>query len=94
MLVINSAMSILMFGTRYGPDNTCAVLRAAATPRFRHHLETEATRRLKELNPSIQCIALQPDAPFHGIEGAKHMASAIVPKIYDPTLADRRSAAF
>lgn len=47
------------------------------------------TRRLKELNPSIQCIALQPDAPFHGIEGAKHMASAIVPKIYDPTLADQ-----
>jgi S-sulfo-L-cysteine synthase (O-acetyl-L-serine-dependent) len=47
------------------------------------------TRRLKELNPSIQCISLQPDASFHGIEGAKHMASAIVPKIYDPTLADQ-----
>jgi S-sulfo-L-cysteine synthase (O-acetyl-L-serine-dependent) len=47
------------------------------------------TRRLKELNPAIQCISLQPDAPFHGIEGAKHMASAIVPKIYDPTLADQ-----
>src|SRR4051794_5334979 len=46
------------------------------------------TRRLKELNPSVKCISLQPDAPFHGIEGAKHMASAIVPKIYDPTLAD------
>ena len=45
-------------------------------------------RRLKELNPKIQCISLQPDSPFHGIEGAKHMASAIVPKIYDPTLAD------
>jgi S-sulfo-L-cysteine synthase (O-acetyl-L-serine-dependent) len=46
------------------------------------------TRRLKELNPEIRCISLQPDSPFHGIEGAKHMASAIVPKIYDPTLAD------
>jgi len=47
-----------------------------------------ATRRLKELNPAIQAISLQPDSAFHGIEGAKHMASAIVPKIYDPTLAD------
>jgi cysteine synthase B len=45
-------------------------------------------RRLKELNPKIRCISLQPDSPFHGIEGAKHMASAIVPKIYDPALAD------
>lgn len=47
------------------------------------------TRRLKELNPQVQCISLQPDSSFHGIEGAKHMASAIVPKIYDPALADR-----
>ena len=47
------------------------------------------TRRLKELNPGVQCISLQPDSSFHGIEGAKHMASAIVPKIYDPSLADR-----
>jgi len=46
------------------------------------------SRRLKELNPRIRCVALQPDSPFHGIEGAKHMASAIVPKIYDPSLAD------
>ncbi len=46
------------------------------------------TRRLKELNPAIRCISLQPDSSFHGIEGAKHMASAIVPKIYDPMLAD------
>src|SRR5437762_10531319 len=47
------------------------------------------TRRLKELNPKIQCISLQPDSPFHGLEGLKHMATAIVPKIYDSTLADR-----
>jgi len=45
-------------------------------------------RRLKELNPKVRCISLQPDSPFHGIEGAKHMATAIVPKIYDATLAD------
>lgn len=48
-----------------------------------------ATRRLKELNPKIQCISLQPDSAFHGIEGAKHLPSAIVPKIYDSSLADR-----
>jgi cysteine synthase B len=47
------------------------------------------TRRLKELNPSVQCIAMQPDSPFHGLEGLKHMATAIVPPIYDAALADR-----
>ncbi len=46
------------------------------------------TRRLRELNANLQCISLQPDSPFHGIEGAKHMATSIVPEIYDPTLAD------
>jgi cysteine synthase B len=46
------------------------------------------SRRLKELNPQIRCISVQPDSPFHGIEGAKHMASSIVPGIYDPTVAD------
>jgi cysteine synthase B len=45
-------------------------------------------RRLKELNPRVRCISLQPDSSFHGIEGAKHMASAIVPAIYDAKLAD------
>ena len=45
-------------------------------------------RRLKELNPQIRCISLQPDSAFHGIEGTKHMATAIVPKIYDASLAD------
>ena len=47
------------------------------------------SRRLKELNPRIQCISLQPDSAFHGLEGLKHMATAIVPRIYDPNLADR-----
>jgi cysteine synthase B len=46
------------------------------------------TRRLKELNPAIRCISLQPEAAFHGLEGWKHMATAIVPPIYDATLAD------
>jgi S-sulfo-L-cysteine synthase (O-acetyl-L-serine-dependent) len=46
------------------------------------------TRRLRELNPKIRCVSLQPDASFHGLEGWKHMASAIRPAIYDATLAD------
>jgi len=46
------------------------------------------TRRLKELNPAIRCISLQPDAAFHGLEGWKHMPTAIVPPIYDAKLAD------
>src|ERR1700678_3745218 len=48
------------------------------------------TRRLKELNPGIECIAMQPDSPFHGLEGLKYMATAIVPPIYDAGLADRQ----
>ncbi len=46
------------------------------------------TRRLKELNPAIRCVSLQPDASFHGLEGWKHMPTAIRPAIYDDTLAD------
>ena len=46
------------------------------------------TRRLKELNPAIRCISLQPDASFHGLEGWKHMETAIRPAIYEDTLAD------
>ena len=51
-------------------------------------------RRLRELNPEIKVISFEPDSPFHGLEGMKHMESAIVPSIYDPTLADenRRTA--
>src|SRR5580704_14929179 len=47
------------------------------------------TRRLKEWNPRIQCVSMQPDSPFNGLEGLKHMATAIVPPIYDAQLADR-----
>src|SRR5205809_7320523 len=45
-------------------------------------------RRLRKHSASIRLISFQPDAPFHGLEGLKHMESAIVPGIYDPTLAD------
>ncbi|HET9099391.1 MAG TPA: cysteine synthase family protein [Acidobacteriaceae bacterium] len=48
------------------------------------------TRRLKELNLRIQCISLEPDSPFHGLEGLKHMETAMVPQIYDTHLADRK----
>lgn len=48
------------------------------------------SRRLKEFNPSVQCISFQPDSPFHGLEGLKHMGTSIVPAIYDPHLADRQ----
>lgn len=47
------------------------------------------TRRLKELNADIQCVSMQPDSPFNGLEGLKHMPTAIVPRIYDAGLADR-----
>jgi len=45
-------------------------------------------RRLKEYNSSIQIVAMQPDSPFHGLEGLKHMETAIVPAIYDARLPD------
>ena len=50
------------------------------------------TRRLKELNPAIQAIAFQPDSPFHGLEGLKHLGTSLVPAIYDRHLADRDMA--
>ncbi|MCW5865334.1 MAG: cysteine synthase family protein [Anaerolineae bacterium] len=49
---------------------------------------TGVTRRLRELNPEVVCYAAQPDGPFNGLEGWKHMATAIVPGIYDEHLAD------
>ena len=45
-------------------------------------------RGLRRFNPSIKLFSFQPDSPFHGLEGLKHMASAMVPLIYDSTLAD------
>ena len=49
---------------------------------------TGTTRRLNELNPAIRCIVGQPSSPFNGIEGWKHMQTAIRPAIYDESLAD------
>jgi S-sulfo-L-cysteine synthase (O-acetyl-L-serine-dependent) len=48
--------------------------------------------RLKELNPEIKAVSFEPDSPFHGLEGMKHMGSAIVPRIYDPRIADENRA--
>ncbi len=47
-------------------------------------------RRLRQLIPSIRLISVLPDSPLHGIEGLKHMATALVPGIYDPELADEQ----
>ncbi|THU40958.1 cysteine synthase family protein [Niastella caeni] len=49
---------------------------------------TGTVRRLKALNPAIHCTSLQPDNPLHGLEGWKHLETAIVPGIYDSSLAD------
>jgi len=49
---------------------------------------TGTTRRLRELNPEIRCISLQPDGPWNGLEGWKHMPTALRPPIYDETLVD------
>ena len=46
-------------------------------------------RRLKELSAGVELVAVQPDGPFHGLEGLKHLATAIVPGIYDPALPTR-----
>ena len=48
--------------------------------------------RLKEYNPGIKVVSFEPDSPFHGLEGMKHMESAIVPEIYDPSVADENLA--
>jgi S-sulfo-L-cysteine synthase (O-acetyl-L-serine-dependent) len=50
-------------------------------------------RRLREYNREISAISFEPDSPFHGLEGMKHMRSAIVPEIYDPTVADENMRA-
>jgi len=46
------------------------------------------TRRLKEFNPNLRAISMQPNSPLHGLEGMKHLETAIVPGIYDANLAD------
>lgn len=49
--------------------------------------------RLKELDPDIRAVSFEPDSAFHGLEGMKHMESAIVPSIYDPLVADENRRA-
>ncbi|MBK6880278.1 MAG: cysteine synthase family protein [Elusimicrobia bacterium] len=51
-------------------------------------------RRLKELNPRIQIVAVEPATPLHGLEGLKHMETSIVPGIYDPAAHDRKVSVF
>ncbi len=46
------------------------------------------SQRLKEFNPAIRAIAMHPDSPMHGLEGMKHLDTAMVPGIYDPSVAD------
>jgi len=48
-----------------------------------------AGRRLKEFNPDVQVVAVEPDSPFHGLEGLKHMPTSMIPRIYEPSFPDR-----
>jgi len=76
--------------------NGTALEIAAALPGITHFvagLGTTGTfvgtgRRLREIKPGIRLISLQPDLPMHGLEGWKHLETAIVPQIYDPLVAD------
>jgi cysteine synthase B len=51
---------------------------------------TGTVRRLKELNPNLKAVLMQPDSPLHGLEGMRHVGTSIVPGIFDPLLADER----
>ncbi|HEX8719636.1 MAG TPA: cysteine synthase family protein [Pyrinomonadaceae bacterium] len=51
---------------------------------------TGTVRRLRELKPALRAVLLQPDSPFHGLEGTRHLGASLVPGIYDPALADER----
>ncbi len=77
-------------------EGTAAEILAQTEERVTHFVALMGTsgtftgnaRRLKRENPSIRCISVQPSSGFHGVEGTKHMPTAIVPGIYDPNLAD------
>jgi cysteine synthase B len=77
-------------------DTTAAEIIEQTSGRLTHFvagLGTSGTfigtgRRLRKFNPAIKLISFQPNSAFHGLEGLKHMETAIVPGIYDPTLAD------
>lgn len=55
---------------------------------------TGVGRRLKELNPRIEVIAIEPATALHGLEGLKHMESSIVPRVYDPAVHDRKLSVY
>ena len=84
------------FNWRAHYDTTAPEIWAQTAGRVTHFvagLGTSGTfvgtsRRLKELSPAIRCISVEPDEPWHGLEGLKHMESSIVPGIYDPGIAD------
>ncbi|MEO7133878.1 MAG: cysteine synthase family protein [Vicinamibacterales bacterium] len=84
------------FNWRAHFDTTGPEIIRQAGPRLTHFvagLGTSGTfigvgRRLRDYNAKIVLASVQPDSPLHGLEGLKHMESAIVPGIYDPTLAD------
>ena len=48
------------------------------------------SRRLRELNPEVRVVSMEPDGPMHGLEGLKHMETSIVPAIYDTAVADSK----
>ena len=51
---------------------------------------TGTVRRLKELSPNLKAVLMQPDSPFHGLEGTRHLETSIVPRIFDRELVDDR----
>ncbi|MET0649863.1 MAG: cysteine synthase family protein [Pyrinomonadaceae bacterium] len=51
---------------------------------------TGTVRRLRELNPNLKAVLMQPDSPLHGLEGMRHVETSIVPGIFDAKLADDR----
>ena len=85
------------FNWRSHYDTTGPEIIRQAGPRLTHFvagLGTSGTfmgtgRRLREFNPAIVLASVQPDSPLHGLEGLKHMESAMVPGIYDSSLADQ-----
>jgi cysteine synthase B len=77
-----------------GPEILEQTAHAGGLTHFVAGLGTSGTfmgvgRRLREERPDVRLISMQPDSPLHGLEGLKHMATAIVPPIYDPELADQ-----
>ncbi len=79
-------------------DTTGPEILAQTEGRLTHFVGTLGTtgtvvgvgRRLREFNPEVEVVAVEPDSPLHGIEGLKHIASSIRPGIYDPSVHHRK----